>query len=156
MNVSLMFVFSSKFEFETGLLCNNPFCWAKLLDRSTWGIILHYCYFLTRHLSQICAQRWEGENGQDGHSHLFFSPSFLWSLILTHKLFAFHTCLCLQPNCKKQRGGRCNWLVVASPRGGGVLRLMLGMCCWPLRAPIPLWSILWPTIDPILVTFWKM
>ena len=83
--------------------------WRRIL-----GIILHYCYFLTRHLSQICAQRWEGENGQDGHSHLFFSPSFLWSLTLTHKLLAFHACLCLQPNCKKQRGGRCNWLVVAS------------------------------------------
>ena len=27
------------------------------------------------------------------------------------------------------------------------------MCRWPLRAPTPLWSILWPIIDPILVTF---
>ena len=27
------------------------------------------------------------------------------------------------------------------------------MCCWPLRAPTPLWVILWPIIDPILVTF---
>ena len=26
------------------------------------------------------------------------------------------------------------------------------MCRYPLRAPIPLWSILWPTVDPILVT----
>ena len=27
------------------------------------------------------------------------------------------------------------------------------MCRWPLRAPTPLLSILWPIIDPILVTF---
>ena len=27
------------------------------------------------------------------------------------------------------------------------------MCRWPLRAPNPLQSILWPIIDPILVTF---
>ena len=27
------------------------------------------------------------------------------------------------------------------------------MCCWPFRAPNPLQSILWPIIDPILVTF---
>ena len=31
--------------------------------------------------------------------------------------------------------------------------ILLGMCRWPLRAPTPLWSILWPIIDPILVTF---
>ena len=37
---------------------------------------------------------------------------------------------------------------------GGVLWLiLLGMCRWPLRAPTPLQSILWPIIDPILVTF---
>ena len=34
----------------------------------------------------------------------------------------------------------------------GVLGLfLLGMCRWPLRAPTPLESILWPIIDPILV-----
>ena len=27
------------------------------------------------------------------------------------------------------------------------------MCCWSLRAPTPLQAILWPIIDPILVTF---
>ena len=27
--------------------------------------------------------------------------------------------------------------------------LGLGMCRWPLRAPTPLYSILWPIIDPI-------
>ena len=27
------------------------------------------------------------------------------------------------------------------------------MCRWPLRVPTPLQSILWPIIDPILVTF---
>ena len=27
------------------------------------------------------------------------------------------------------------------------------MCRWPLRAPTPLQSILWPIIDPILITF---
>ena len=27
------------------------------------------------------------------------------------------------------------------------------MCRWPLRAPTPLKSILWPIIDPIFVTF---
>ena len=27
------------------------------------------------------------------------------------------------------------------------------MCRWPLRAPTPLYFILWPIIDPILVTF---
>ena len=31
--------------------------------------------------------------------------------------------------------------------------MLLGMCPWPLRAPTPLYSILWPIIDPILVTF---
>ena len=30
---------------------------------------------------------------------------------------------------------------------------MLGMCRWALKAPTPLQSILWPVIDPILVTF---
>ena len=35
----------------------------------------------------------------------------------------------------------------------GVLGLiLLGMCRWPLGAPTPSWSILWPIIDPI-VTF---
>ena len=35
-------------------------------------------------------------------------------------------------------------------------QFLLGMCRWPLRAPTPLWSILWPIIlivDPFLVTF---
>ena len=41
--------------------------------------------------------------------------------------------------------------------GGGYLgKCLLGMCRWPLRAPIPFLSIFWPIIDPILVTFWKM
>ena len=40
-----------------------------------------------------------------------------------------------------------------SVRGGGVLKsILLGMCRWPLRSPPQLWSILWPIIDPILVT----
>ena len=46
------------------------------------------------------------------------------------------------------------------PRGvGGEVTwgiFFLGMCRWPLRAPTPLWSILWPNMDPILVTFEKM
>ena len=29
----------------------------------------------------------------------------------------------------------------------------LGMCRWPLRAPTPLQSFLWPIIDPVFVTF---
>ena len=29
--------------------------------------------------------------------------------------------------------------------------VLLGMCRWPLRAPTPLYFILWPIIDPILV-----
>ena len=34
--------------------------------------------------------------------------------------------------------------------GGGHLgQFLLGMCRWPLRAPTPLQSILWPIIDPI-------
>ena len=38
-------------------------------------------------------------------------------------------------------------------QGGGVLELiLLGMRRWPLRSPPQLWSILWPIIDPILVT----
>ena len=32
-------------------------------------------------------------------------------------------------------------------------KFLLGMCHWPLRAPTPLQSILWPIIDTILVTF---
>ena len=38
----------------------------------------------------------------------------------------------------------------------GVLgsQVLLGMCRWLLRTPAPLQSFLWPTIDPILVTFW--
>ena len=39
-------------------------------------------------------------------------------------------------------------------RGGG--RGLLGMCLWPLRTPTPLQPILWPKVDPILVTFEKM
>ena len=31
-----------------------------------------------------------------------------------------------------------------------------GLCRWPLRTPTPLQSILWPIIDPILVTFGQM
>ena len=38
---------------------------------------------------------------------------------------------------------------------GGVLGL-LGVCRWPLRAPTLLYSILWPILDPILVTFWQI
>ena len=30
------------------------------------------------------------------------------------------------------------------------------MCRWPLRAPTSLQSILWPVIEPILVTFCKI
>ena len=38
--------------------------------------------------------------------------------------------------------------------GGGYLgKFLLCMCRWPLRSPTPLYSILWPIIDPILVTF---
>ena len=48
--------------------------------------------------------------------------------------------------------------------GGGYLaKFLLSMyqsclvlCRWPLRAPTPLYSILWPIADPILVTFWKI
>ena len=41
--------------------------------------------------------------------------------------------------------------------GGGVLEsVLLGMCRWPLRSPPQLWSILWPIIDPILVTVGQM
>ena len=32
----------------------------------------------------------------------------------------------------------------------------LGMCRWPLRAPTPLQSFLWPIIDPVFVTFGQM
>ena len=35
-------------------------------------------------------------------------------------------------------------------------QFLLGMCHWPLRTPTPLQSILWPIIDPILVTFEQM
>ena len=41
-------------------------------------------------------------------------------------------------------------------RGGYLGKFLLGMCCWPLRAPALLSSILWPIIDTILVTFGKM
>ena len=38
------------------------------------------------------------------------------------------------------------------PGGGGLESILLGVCRWPLRSPPQLWSILWPIIDPILVT----
>ena len=42
-------------------------------------------------------------------------------------------------------------------RGGGYSgKVLLGMCRSPLRAPTPFLSILWPIIDPILVTFGQM
>ena len=46
-------------------------------------------------------------------------------------------------------------------RGGGeegvtCLKSLLGMCRWSLRTSTRLESILWPNIDPILVTFGKM
>ena len=114
MNASLMFVFSSNFSFETGLFCNNPFSWAKLLDRSTLRnnialLLLPYQTSLSNLCTKVGRRKWARWSFAS-----LFSPSFLWSLTLTHKLLAFHACLCLQPNCKKQRGGRCNWLVVAS------------------------------------------
>ena len=37
--------------------------------------------------------------------------------------------------------------------GGHLGKFLLGMCRWSLRAPIPLQSILWPFVDPILVSF---
>ena len=42
--------------------------------------------------------------------------------------------------------------------GGGVswVNFFLGMCHWPLRTPTPLLCIMWPVIDPILVTFEQM
>ena len=40
--------------------------------------------------------------------------------------------------------------------GGYLGQVLLDMCRWPLRTPTPLQSILWPTIDPILVTFGQM
>ena len=48
-------------------------------------------------------------------------------------------------------------LLVYKPGGGGggyLGQFLLGMCRWPLRAPTQ--SILWPIIDPILVTFEEM
>ena len=41
----------------------------------------------------------------------------------------------------------------AEPRGAYLGQFLPGMCRWPLRTPTPLLSILWPIIDPILVTF---
>ena len=39
--------------------------------------------------------------------------------------------------------------------GGGYLgQVLLSVCCWPLRTPTPLWSILWPTTDPVSSHFW--
>ena len=37
--------------------------------------------------------------------------------------------------------------------GGYLGQFLLAMCCWPLGAPTPLQSILWPIIDPILFPF---
>ena len=31
--------------------------------------------------------------------------------------------------------------------GGNLGQILLGMCFWPLRAPTPLQSILWPIVD---------
>ena len=42
------------------------------------------------------------------------------------------------------------------PRGGYLGLILLGMCRWPLGALTPLQSILWPIIDPILVTLGKI
>ena len=42
------------------------------------------------------------------------------------------------------------------PGGPAVLGLIFAVCRWPLSAPNPLWCILWPIIDPILVTFGRI
>ena len=48
-------------------------------------------------------------------------------------------------------------VIQISRGGGGYLgQVLLGMCRCPLRTPTPLQSILWPAIDPILVTFGQM
>ena len=46
--------------------------------------------------------------------------------------------------------------VDCNPGGGYLGQFLLGMCRWPFRTPTPLESLLWPIIDPILVTFGQM
>ena len=43
--------------------------------------------------------------------------------------------------------------LVQYPRGWYLGQFLLGMCRWPLRTPISLLSVLWPSIYPILVMF---
>ena len=50
-------------------------------------------------------------------------------------------------------------LTAQKPEGGGgcyLGKFVPGTCRWPLKAPTPLKSNLWPIIDPILVTFGQM
>ena len=44
----------------------------------------------------------------------------------------------------------CEWILSYQ------LSITKSDCRWPLRTPTPLKSILWPNIDPILVTFGRM
>ena len=74
MNASLMFVFSSNFSFETGLFCNNPFSWAKLLDRSTLrnNIALLLLPYQTS-LSNLCTKVGRRKWARWSFASLFFS-----------------------------------------------------------------------------------
>ena len=42
----------------------------------------------------------------------------------------------------------CKYLGRGGEGGGYLRQFLLGMCHWPLRAPTPILSILWPIIDP--------
>ena len=106
-------------------------------------------------LSNLCTKVGRTKWARSSFASLFFSflpvvPHTYSQVTCISRLRLFATKLQKAKRRQVQLIGSC-----IPEGGGGVLRLMLGMCCWPLRAPIPLWSILWPTIDPILVTFGK-
>ena len=69
-----MFVFSGNFWFETGLFCNNPYCWAKLLDRSTLSnnialLLLPYQTSLSNLCTKVGRRKW----ARWSFASLFFS-----------------------------------------------------------------------------------
>ena len=61
-----------------------------------------------------------------------------------------------QQPCQSEKHESHQFFIIVFDRywqPGGLLVLIFAGYVWPLRAPTPLQSILWPIIDPILVTF---
>ena len=77
----------------------------------------------------------------------------LYLKVLSHEIYQ-------NSNCGKRHQIEWNMKITAQKTEGGagcyLGKFLLGTCRWPLRAPTPFPSILWPIIGPILVTFGQM